>query len=489
MQIKIEDEILIDKSDKYKYDLLNRKEEVENITKLIQTITDPFTLVIDGSWGTGKTSFVKLLEAELNEKNIRTSYFNAWERDYEREPFILILQKMIIALQGDDKLKNEIKDTAIKILKSLTINGSKALVSLVIPQGTTKALEDFATDVTSDTTQSIFESLDKEQENIEKLSNLLKELIEENRGKYVFIIDELDRCRPNFSIALLERLKHIFNTPNLIFVIATDLKQLANAVSGTYGEKFEGDKYLDKFIDFEYTLIEPNFDDYWRKLVSLVKGKPDIENMNLQSILEKYSIWLIKNLQLNARDIKRIFIHLYASLISQSKEDNSLLIISLVFIKYVDKDLFRALNQNLSDGKYLFSLFKLDYYLSNRAKFLSELDYEFIAFAIYLLAFVIDRYNNSKIIESFGVSQREAIKDFIKSVSDDVKDIDVFSSRIYFELYEKKNFSAKLIFTSEQFENALKIVNMQRAIDFKNYISLSSGITSSFGNATFISSS
>lgn len=423
-----------------------------------------------------------MLEAELNAKNILTSYFNAWERDYEREPFILILQKMIVTLKGDEALKNEIKETALKVLKSLAVNGSKAVVSFLIPQGTTKALEDFATEVTSSTTENIFDSLDKEQEEIEKLSNLLKKLIEKNQDKYVFIIDELDRCRPDFSIALLERLKHIFNTPNLVFVIATDLKQLGNAVSGIYGEKFDGRKYLDKFIDFEYNLIEPSFEKLWQSLVLEIKGKPSIEQLDIQSTVHKYALWLIKNLQLNARDIKRIFNRLYAALLSSSSTDNTLLITLLTFIQYVDKDYFNTINRNIIEPTYLCKLFRLDYHLSKRTKFKDDLDNEFIAILVYLSAFLMDRCNHSEILKDFNMRKRLGIEEFIIDLMGVAGNDEHIPQQIYFQLYEKNNPFAQLRFDSEQFDNALKIVNMQREISFKHYSLISHSVTVNRGN-------
>ena len=42
----------------------------------------------------------------------------------------------------------------------------------------------------------------------------------------VFIIDELDRCRPMFAIELLEKVKHIFDIPNMVFVFGINRSEL-----------------------------------------------------------------------------------------------------------------------------------------------------------------------------------------------------------------------------------------------------------------------
>ena len=46
----------------------------------------------------------------------------------------------------------------------------------------------------------------------------------------VFIIDELDRCRPTFAIELLERVKHIFDVPNIVFVFGINRSELVKAL-------------------------------------------------------------------------------------------------------------------------------------------------------------------------------------------------------------------------------------------------------------------
>ena len=71
----------------------------------------------------------------------------------------------------------------------------------------------------------------------------------------VFIIDELDRCRPTFAIELLERVKHIFDVPNLVFVFGLNRDELCKSLQSVYGE-IDSDVYLRRFFDMEFTLPE-----------------------------------------------------------------------------------------------------------------------------------------------------------------------------------------------------------------------------------------
>lgn len=83
----------------------------------------------------------------------------------------------------------------------------------------------------------------------------------------IFIIDELDRCNPHYAVKTLERIKHLFNIPNIVFVLSIDKEQLSNSVRGYYGsDLINADEYLKRFIDIEYTLPDPNVDSFSKYL-------------------------------------------------------------------------------------------------------------------------------------------------------------------------------------------------------------------------------
>ena len=71
----------------------------------------------------------------------------------------------------------------------------------------------------------------------------------------VFIIDELDRCRPTFAIELLERVKHIFDIPNMVFVLGINRDEICKSFQSIYGD-IDATVYLQRFFDMEFTLPE-----------------------------------------------------------------------------------------------------------------------------------------------------------------------------------------------------------------------------------------
>ncbi len=75
-----------------------------------------------------------------------------------------------------------------------------------------------------------------------------KKLSEIGQEKKVFVfIDELDRCKPSYSIALLERLKHFFHIENFVYIFAVDLIQLSASAKSLYGD-IDTASYFRKFF-------------------------------------------------------------------------------------------------------------------------------------------------------------------------------------------------------------------------------------------------
>lgn len=108
-------------------------------------------------------------------------------------------------------------------------------------------------------------SYDSEKKELEDFKKALSEFVADNSSEFpvVFFIDELDRCNPHYAVRVLECVKHLFDVPNIVFVLATNLNQLQYAIQGFYGSnKIDGREYLKRFIDFEFTIPEPNIKDY-----------------------------------------------------------------------------------------------------------------------------------------------------------------------------------------------------------------------------------
>lgn len=84
-------------------------------------------------------------------------------------------------------------------------------------------------------------------------------LLPEVANRAVLFIDELDRCRPEFAMQLLEQTKSLFLQDNIVVVYSTDRTQLAYSLQGVYGQNYDCHRYLQRFCDHRFDLpkIDP----------------------------------------------------------------------------------------------------------------------------------------------------------------------------------------------------------------------------------------
>ncbi len=110
--------------------------------------------------------------------------------------------------------------------------------------------------------------LSEHKEKMNAVISLRKELkfwgdlcFEKEYSAPIFIfIDELDRCRPNYAVSLLEIVKHIFSVEKFVFVISTDTNQLQHSIKNLYGNDFGASDYLNRFFHRRFSLKAPNME-------------------------------------------------------------------------------------------------------------------------------------------------------------------------------------------------------------------------------------
>ena len=154
-------------------------------------------------------------------------------------------------------LKHLANETAARLPRFLgtgTAIGASAIGEPEIAQ-----LAPLAGELVGSAAEGVLASHQRSQNSIQKFSEKLAELAEtlskNNAGQpIVIMIDELDRCRPTYAIELLENAKHIFSVANVVFVLATNRRELAQSVKAIYGDGFGADEYLERFFDISFNL-------------------------------------------------------------------------------------------------------------------------------------------------------------------------------------------------------------------------------------------
>jgi len=220
----------------FQNDVLDRKPLVEFLAGLISRLSGPFVLALDSPWGTGKTTLVRMLTAQLEMDQFECVYFNAWKVDYVTDPLVALVSAIddihLSESAAESSFRSHLK-TAKKITsvvaKRAVIAGVKVATLGVLDVEET--IETMVSDVAGEMAGNLVDAFKKEKEaldkfrcEVEKAAAQLK--VAGRKDTLVFFVDELDRCRPTFAIEMLERIKHLFDVPNIVFVLSIDKSQL-----------------------------------------------------------------------------------------------------------------------------------------------------------------------------------------------------------------------------------------------------------------------
>lgn len=246
-------------------DEFTREPIAEKIIKLLDSAIDVSPMIIDGKWGTGKTEFCfklkNLIEAD-NLNNYKVGYVNAFQADHANEPLLTLIAEVAgFYGEDDDRRKSFIKN-AIPYLRLVSGIGIKAIASLAfgkyaadIPDEFQEGMEAIEEGSDSFIDQSL-ESMIKDQveaaKNLSTLKEALKNIAATN--PVILLIDELDRCRPDFAVMMLETIKHVFDVENVQIILITNAEQLKATIKHSYGSETDSHSYLYKFFKYQINL-------------------------------------------------------------------------------------------------------------------------------------------------------------------------------------------------------------------------------------------
>ena len=231
-------------------DSLDRKDQVKALTNFLRNLEGPAVLAVDSAWGTGKTTFLRMLAQNLRIRSFQVAEYNAWETDFSKDPLI----SLFCAL--DDSLNLEADSRGKAVLNAAAIMTSQVLSSVPFVPDIAASIKDASDHVQTDLKLRITSHKDA-LASIKEFKTALGNIADRDRP-IVICVDELDRCRPNYAIEFLEIAKHIFDVNRVAFVLAINISELAHSVEATYGSNFDGRTYLSRFVDRVIYLPKPD---------------------------------------------------------------------------------------------------------------------------------------------------------------------------------------------------------------------------------------
>lgn len=356
-----------------KKDIFKRAELGRGLTNIVSAVAEPLVIALDGQWGSGKTTFLKMWAGELRKTCFHVIYFDAFANDYAEDAFTALAGKIIELVEEAKKGKTpsgkkfveRAVDAGKIVLRSGLKIGVKAATMGALDAVDLKSLEsDVATETSALADKYVGELLTKQREKkatIAAFRQALAELpailtvdqpgSEQSEGTakpLVFIIDELDRCRPLFALEILERVKHFFAVPGVHFVLGANLVQLQNSVVVAYGPGIDAHTYLQKFIHLTVMLdrsadyrSERVAKKYIEFLASQLRFRPE-DNRTVELCMELIE-YVAEERDLSLRSIERVFSTLAIALAVTDDRSFRLppVLAGLCVLKVTHPDLYR----------------------------------------------------------------------------------------------------------------------------------------------------
>lgn len=288
------------------HDFLNFTEVADQIATLA---TNPGLLPISigvfGSWGTGKSTVLQLVEAKLPKqgKNVPIVVrFDAWMYqgfDDARAALMEVVSRKLLELaENKETLIDKAKDFAgrVNYFRGLGLIADFGIgVALGIPPGLlTRAGGALSSMLSGSGTAEDYEELKKDFSDAKKgLSGLIKpaekrtppQEIEAFRREFgellvgldtslVLFIDNLDRCLPDVAIGTLEAIRLFLFMPRTAFIIAADEDMIRHSVAKHFNDPNAAHvrDYLDKVIQVPLRVPQVGTEDLRAYMYSLFVG-------------------------------------------------------------------------------------------------------------------------------------------------------------------------------------------------------------------------
>ena len=301
----------------WKGDLLGRRLDAEFLLRFLRSrivergklgMPQSYVLNVDAKWGDGKSFFMDRLAKTLVYDGHLVASVNAWKDDHADDPLLSVMAAIDVAIApltasdrkvaaAWERVRHVGARVAVAAAKGAAFHWARKLIGEGADEAVkagAEAVQDEVATLLDERAEVMLADFTEGQRSIETFRTELAAVLATTEAKGIpspmfVLVDELDRCRPPYAIALLERIKHLFEIDNVVFVIATDTGQLQHAVGAVYGSGFDSKRYLLRFFDRSYSFDEPELYEFVGSLLltsPLEPTKVSIPpNIDLQTFL------------------------------------------------------------------------------------------------------------------------------------------------------------------------------------------------------------
>jgi formylglycine-generating enzyme required for sulfatase activity len=310
-QQKPSEEPMVVVPDRYaEEDLIGYSDYGDGLVQMIRSVQSDgsFTIGVFGQWGQGKTSMLRQIKHALDEspdksEPIITAWFNPWQ--FTKEEHIIIPFFHTLASYFED-YNEENKTITEKTKKRIGLfleelahvpialaYGLKTSADAPLLLKLDLSLKDTIEEARRHKKKVGEKAISEDQKVLKKYESLYYRLISrlENASnelglKVVIFIDDLDRCLPEKAIDLLEGIKVLLDIPGFVFVIGVAREVIERGIRVRYydlykdlpkQEIFLEEEYLDKIIQFPFTLPAPDKELLEKLVEELLNKVPKVK--------------------------------------------------------------------------------------------------------------------------------------------------------------------------------------------------------------------
>ncbi|MCK0096480.1 KAP family NTPase [Yoonia sp. F2084L] len=266
-------------------DKLGFREIGASYTRLIKSIDEGEkeckVISIEAGFGHGKTFFRKAWAEHLRQQGEIVVEIDAQQSDHSGDPVVTFLGALLALIPESEP---ERRKAFWQRAKQVGAVGSKVAVNVLTRGAADQIGEALVGDGTeaSDAEAMLSEIVDEVGKELsDYLGGLIAHQLQADKARtkelpehlkvlfdtitegapnrrIVVIIDELDRCHPDYAIALLEAMKLVFSQPGFAFVLMVNADHLEALANRRFSDAQQGERYLDKFVDIRLQLPRTN---------------------------------------------------------------------------------------------------------------------------------------------------------------------------------------------------------------------------------------
>ena len=306
-------------------DLLGLKDFAERLERFINVehsfVSESLVISLNAGFGAGKSTFLKMWTHSISVRDTTDERplvltVNAWNDDYCGDPFVSLVSALIEALKGENKDVQNLRDAAKDVGWFLTGLGGQVVNKItgidVVAAGELAEKKRLSRDENQEVPNGLFDAFGQKKKALQSLKSSIRAIAKGDKPNIWVLVDELDRCRPDYAIYYLETIKHVFDIHGIVFVIAVDRKQLESSAKAAFGLDLDFSEYYRKFVQREVALPIPNDNSYGTLASKYVEYYLQRENerhcfMSIDQQRIDNIVGLISFMRMTPRQVQEVF--------------------------------------------------------------------------------------------------------------------------------------------------------------------------------------